>query len=50
MITGPFERVGKFSELSWTDKKSKTAGSDVYAVVAISKDGGSSVPVTLADQ
>lgn len=47
---GPFEKVGSFSEPSWTDKKPNGGNGGTYAVVAISKDGTSSVPVTLGAQ
>ncbi len=47
---GPFEKVGQAAPPGWVDKKAKSTDKSVYAVVAVTKNNGASVPVTVTEQ
>jgi len=48
--SGPFSRVGQVAQRSWSDTQGKKGTGSVYAVVAVSKNGGSSIPVTIVEK
>ena len=47
---GPYARVGQVAQQAWSDSQGKKGSGAVYAVVAVSKNGGSSIPLTLIEK
>ena len=46
---GPFQKVAEVNQTPWFDKQSKAGMPGVYAVMAVSRNGGQSLPYTLND-